>query len=395
MSPAGRIARTLVLSVLAPAATATAQTPNPTLQALPPGWSELPGSDMAAAGWTTVPDCDYGNPCEIASGNILSYSGAVLDVARQRIVLWGGGHNDFFGNQLLLFDLATLAWQIEQPPTSITQYGAEPDYEFANGLPVSRHTYDHLGIITHLGGLFFAFSGACAERPLFNDGRSFGDVWTYDFDAGSWTDHTDEAVGNDGFHLRSPGASGEYDPVTERWYQLTQYGIWSYDFETKTFELVSEDGPPGIERTSVLDTRRRLIWSYGGQYGGDANLSAFDVDAGTFEIVSSVNEPGVRSAAGLTYDPIDDRLVLFGGAADSSVWSYDPDSASWSEHADPGGPAGSSVYGRFLYEPVNDVFLLVDDADSVWVWKRVPSALLFQDGFESGDTSAWSATSGP
>lgn len=380
------------LSVAAITTSLAAQNPNPTLLALPPGWSELPGTGMAATGWTTVPDCDYGSPCEITGGGILAYSGATLDVGRRRIVVWGGGHNDFFGNQLLLFELETLRWRIEQPPTSLTQYGPEPDYRFLNGLPVSRHTYDHIDIIDHLGGVLFAFSGACAERPLYNDGSSFGDVWTYDFDAEAWTDHTPEVSGTD-YYLMGPGASGEYDPLTRRWFQLTQHGIWAYDFASKAWTPVTDEGPPGIERSSVLDTARRKIWSYGGDYGGDSTLSAFDVDGGSFEIVSAVSAPGNRSAAGLAYDPLEDRLVLFGGSSDPSVWSYDPDSQEWTEHDDPGGPPGSSVYGRFLYEPVHDLFLLVASPESVWVWKRARSALIFADGFESGATAAWDGSS--
>ena len=373
-----------------------ASDPNPLITALPDGrWSVLPDSAMTSAGSMAIECCDYGIGCELPG--IFSFSGATLDPDLHRIVVWGGGHNDYFGNQLVVFDLATLEWQLILPPTSVCLFADPPDYRFTDGRPVSRHTYDHIDYIDHLG-VFFAYSGATADAPPFNGGDSYGDLWTFDFATGSWTDRTPLQSGDIDYWLSQPGASGEYDPLTGRWFQVSEQGIWSLDLSTHVWTLVNDDGHSGIERTSVLDPTRRLIWTYGGDYGGDETLSAYDIDANDFRIVSATNLPGVTSGAGLAYDASNDQLVVFGGYADPtlrSVFNYDIATGSWTEYSYTGGPAtGERTYGRFLYDEVNNVFFLIDSVDEVWVWKNTlaTTAELFSDGFETGDTGAWSGT---
>ena len=372
------------------------QGPHPTLAALPDGqWSVLPDSAMTSAGSMRIPCCDFTIGCALPG--IFAFSGATLDGTRRQIVVWGGGHNDYFGNQLVAFDLATLRWRALTAPTSVCLFDDPPTYRYTNGLPVSRHTYDHIDVIDHLG-VFFAYSGATADAPPFNNGTSYGDLWTFDFDQAAWTDRTLLQGGDVDYFLPSPGASGEYDPVSGDWVHISQHGTWRLDFDTHRWSLVDKDGHPGIERTSVLDPTRRLIWTYGGEYGGEDNLSAFDLETDTFSIVSSDNLPGATSAAGLTYDAANDQLVLFGGTAGRAVYNYDIDGGTWTAYAYGTGPAPDlRTYSRFLYDAVNNVFFLIDSVDQVWVWKNTlgSDVLVFADGFERGNTNAWSATASP
>ncbi|MEM7049495.1 MAG: hypothetical protein AAF604_07550 [Acidobacteriota bacterium] len=389
----GRILGLSSALLLSTAGLLVAQVPNPQLAALPDGqWSALPSSAMTSVGAMDIACCDYSIGCELPG--IFSYSGATLDTDRRRIVLWGGGHNDYFGNQLLAFDLNDLSWDLVTPPTSVCQFSTTPGYRYLNGDPVSRHTYDHLDYIEHLG-LFFAYSGATADAPPFNNGSSYGDLWTFDFESAAWTDRTALQSGDIDYWLSQPGASGEYDPQADLWFQLSAQGIWSLDFSNHAWSLVNDDGPPGIERVSVLDPTRRWIWSYGGDYGGDDNLSAYDIDRNQFRIVSAENLPGNTSGAGLAYDAVNDQLVLFGGSASGSVFNYDIEGATWTEYAPSGGPNGSPVYGRVLYDEVNNVFFLIDSVERVWVWKNTlgNSSSIFSDGFESGDLEGWDGSS--
>lgn len=367
---------------------------NPTLLALPDGqWSELPNTAMSSAGAMDIPCCDWGTGCSLRG--IFDYSGATLDRQRGQIVVWGGGHNDYFGNQLLIFDIATLTWRLETTPTSLCLFSDPPDYKFTNGDPVARHTYDHIGVIDHLG-FFFSFSGATSDGPPFNGGDSYGDLWTYDLVGGGWTDHTPFQTGDwDPWNLASPGASGEYDPVTQLWFHNTQYGIWSYDFVTRAWTKLNEEGHPGIERVTVLDPVRRRLWSYGGDYGGNANLSYYDIDSNQFEIAATTGLPGSVSAAGLAYDSANDHLVVYGGSLSTSVYNFDISESAWAVFPGIGNPPAPQAYGRFLYDPTHNLFFLIADTEAVWVWKNTLGAptLIFRDDFESGDEGDWDGSS--
>ncbi|MCG8461814.1 MAG: hypothetical protein MI919_36490 [Holophagales bacterium] len=369
-----------------------AQARNPILAALPDGqWSALPDSAMTSAGPMAIECCDFGIGCELPG--IFSFSGATLDTDRRRIVVWGGGHNDYFGNQLVAFEIATLQWQLLTSPTSVCLFSDPPDYRFTNGLPVSRHTYDHIDYVEHLG-VFLAYSGATADAPPFNNGTSYGDLWTFDFGTGTWSDLTPLQSGDIDFWLAQPGASGEYDPLTRRWLQVSQQGIWSLDLSTHVWTKILESGHPGIERVSVLDPDRRLIWSYGGDFGGSAILAADDIDANQIQTVSTNGLPGNASGAGLAYDGANDQLVIFGGfeSGAQSVFNYDIDAGTWAEYPYSTGPASDErTYGRFLNDELENVFFLIESVDRVWVWKNTLGSqlTLFYDGFESGNTDAW------
>ncbi len=357
---------------------------NPVLSSLPDRqWTALDNSALSAIGPTAVPCCNYGIGCELAG--IFAFSGAALDTSRQQILIWGGGHNDYFGNQLLRFDINTLQWSEVTQPTSVCLFANPPNYLYTDGTPVSRHTYDHIGYITSIDS-FLGFSGATADAPPFNNGSSYGDLWTFDLGAGQWQDRTAAQSGDTGLGLEGPGMSGEYDAVSDRWYQITSDGVWRLNLTTNQWTQVNTTGHPGIERSSVLDTKRRIIWTYGGDFGGAESLTAYDIENNTMTTVSDTNLPGETSGAGLTYDAANDHLVLFGGDRTvNSVFNYDISAAEWIEYAYSSGPPGTQrVYSRFMYDAVNQVFFLIDSTEVVWVWKNTLNGmdLIFTDDFE-------------
>ena len=94
--------------------------PNPIIQDMAPNtWYEVPASQLQDV---EAEDCDFnGNvsPCfpGIWAGNfrgsrgIFYWGGGAFDSKRNRLILWGGGHNAYYGNELYAFDLTNLAWE--------------------------------------------------------------------------------------------------------------------------------------------------------------------------------------------------------------------------------------------------------------------------------------------
>ena len=67
-----------------------------------PGWHELPNTDLESV-------CACGNGFDYACGNtwggIFAWSSGDFDATRNRLLMWGGGHGDYYGNELYALDL--------------------------------------------------------------------------------------------------------------------------------------------------------------------------------------------------------------------------------------------------------------------------------------------------
>src|SRR6267142_3701593 len=72
--------------------------------------------NLAAGQWYAVPNSQLRSvlPSPVPAGDprnvIDAWSGATFDTAHNRLLLWGGGHSDYAGNELYAFSLNTLTW---------------------------------------------------------------------------------------------------------------------------------------------------------------------------------------------------------------------------------------------------------------------------------------------
>ena len=46
-----------------------------------------------------------GNPANIVD----AWNGAAVDAKRNRLIVWGGGHNDYYGNEVYALELSTMS----------------------------------------------------------------------------------------------------------------------------------------------------------------------------------------------------------------------------------------------------------------------------------------------
>jgi hypothetical protein len=329
------------------------------------GWYEVPGSKLQSV----CPPNDVNHEsyafASQCSGIVRAWNGAIADTKRNRLIVWGGGHGDYAGNEVYEFDLATLQWKRLNDPSPVT-----PCQETtSDGKPNSRHTYGGLAYIADEDRMF-VFGGVvyCPH------GMGSNGTWTLGLDSLDWT-RMDPAHGgspNDENH----GAVAAYDPKTKLVYVYDRAsGFWSYDYGRNTYKRLNNSTPLDLHSNAVVDPKSELFLTF-----GDGQIWAVSIAA------KGGHNPQDRSRAtgcegltkyaspGLAYDPVQDRVVGwpdFGPA----VYLYDSHSNSCTtmtfndgappDSAHAGSPHSSNgTFGRFQYFPSYGVFVLVSDSDA-------------------------------
>lgn len=317
-------------------------------------------AEMEPLTWLAVPDTklqDVQSDPEVyveLQGNgfrmiIDAWNGGVLDTSRLRLVVWGGGHNDYYGNDMYAFDIASLSWSRLTDPTLDWAHCEDAN---GDGTANSRHSYNGMAYIEHADRMFL--SGGALN--CFQGGCGGGITWEFDFDALAWADR--EPAGS-----RSSGCGdvAAYDPAGGRVYFGDGGGLFAYSYDDNAWTQLNSDYIYNV--TAAVDTMRNQlvmvgageVWSY--DLGGDFTRETWATTGGDAFIG--------REAVGLDYDPTTDRIV---GWRDGPVWVLDPESREWTSYevagAPENGPEDNGVYGRWRYVPDVNAFVLVTRTDT-------------------------------
>jgi MYXO-CTERM domain-containing protein len=330
------------LSLALVAATALAQSP----------------ADMPENSWLALPntklDAVQADPGMYAAlqGNgfytiVDAWNGAVLDTKRMRLVIWGGGHNDYYGNEMYAFDIATSGWSRLTDPTEDWTDCGDPN---PDGTANSRHTYNGMAYLEHAdrfwvsGGALNCTSGSCGADI----------TWTFDFDTASW-----QNMQPAGSHTTGCENNAAYDPASQRVYFGDQAGLYSYSYDDNAWTKHNDDNLYAM--TSTVDTKRGLL-----VLAGSGNVYAYAIGAGDFsqQVWSTTGGDALvaKSSPGLAYDPTTDRVV---GWAGGPVYVLDPETKQFTSYDPPGAPAApeQGMFGRFRYVPTVNAFIAVTATD--------------------------------
>jgi len=319
----------------------------------PGNWYEIPNTPMRDVCPPNTADYDWNFYCQNAIG---AWSGGVLDTARGRLVVWGGGHADYLGNEVYTFDLATLEWSRVWGPSDFSQIpwgGTHEEYD--DGNPGSRHTYSGLVYLPPPYDTMLTAGGSLWQSGFYGSG-----VWSYDFGGEAWTRMAD-----------GPGEMGYgdpmlYDPQTGHAFRRANSRMYEYDPDADMFipRANSDGGFWASDVSSDLDlaTRTMVIM-------GDDRVDLYDLDTDTYEQDVTIEGSNVvgGGSPGVAYDPMQERTVVWTGG--QNVYTFDVETRSFSEHEiggdDPGPitPSGGA-FGRFRYAPSRNVFVYVDSADA-------------------------------
>lgn len=314
-------------------------------------WYEISGSSMSVVFPDPKPPGVDG-----PSATMTAWSGGAFDNNTDQLIIWGGGHTDYGGNEVYGFDVYDLIWR--RLNDSSTDYSIIDTAYLADGLPNSRHTYDSLEYVPALGSIC-----AFGAPAIYRSAGRFKTTDCFDATTKIWTRKApvpgvhygvmsayDSASGRVWYHPTSKeGVLHSYDPVADKW--TTHGNKWTDNY---------------IEHplTATIDPVRRKFVAV-----GNGTVHVWDLSASKpiGELVSTTGDTAIVNAwyPGVDYDPIRGEVVAWHGGADvyllnldTLVWNKQPLSGDNQVIPDAAEPRGTN--GRFRYVPSLDLYIAVN-----------------------------------
>lgn len=362
---------------------------------LEPGhWYEVPNSHLDSVDPCPSSDCSW-SAVEGVDAVMNDWSGGAFDTFRDRLIVWGGGHGGYAGNELYVFSLSTLAWErVSEPSDPVT---ADADYA-PDGAPTSRHTYNYVQYIPAPVDRFCSFGGA----GFYQTGQT-GTQHVDCFDFGTNTWETQKFA--DTLAQNLIGSISAVDPSTGKVWQhggLQSYlvdldpGASSWTAHGDQFNGTYVD----YYKTADIDPGRKLmvavgngeVWTWDLSASGDIPGVALTTTGG--DEILSANSPG------FVYDPEIDQFVAWNGGAD--VFTLDMQTSTWTKHSPaaentvvPSAPNGNGTFGRFRYSPARNVFVVVNAVnENVYIYRLSPGGGPAVDAGTGGSGAGGSGSGG-
>jgi hypothetical protein len=335
-----------VLVTMAPPPSGSGQPPEvlAAVRDLAPGhWYEIPNTKMDGVKPNPIPAPGY-------IGAVMgAWNSGAFDTKRDRLIVWGGGHTDYSGNEIYVFDLATLKWSRVTDP-----YNDNDEVQHPDGAPVSRHTYNSIAYIPDPVDRFFVGGGAAIwSSAQFLDDNTY----LFDFDTLRWETKSTTPVAYIGAFCAVAGDGRVWQHGAG---QVSSLAV--YDATTDTWTSHADDGGWfSYAYTCDVDTARNHLLAV----GNDKTL-AWDLNNPnqTVTILQTSGDREVEDSenTGLAYHPGSDRLIAWNGGA--SVYALDRNTNVWTRidttgSVSPGAATVNGTFGRFRYSPTSDLFVTV------------------------------------
>lgn len=356
------------------------------VEELPPRhWCEVPNSRLVSAekkpsefdDWNGSRSAAYDSFQRTSGVDAVTdaWGGGAFDTKRNCLMVFGGGHNDYGGNEIYAFCIGDLAWRRLSDPTPFPR--RNPSYQNDDGTPVSRHTYGGLAYIA-AADRFFAFDGAPDDGPGTCGVRG---TWTFDLAAreaaGKYSPSQWElrTTSNEPEHRCDNAAA--YDPRTGK-VIFKSRATHLYDFETNRWSQASSRERLNSGVTLAVDPKNRMLVEVGGGvtalWSIDQSFSGGQVSTSGPKDVQNADDPG------LAYDTRLEKIVGWRGG--TTVYTFDVPSRTWTavpaadtNRANPGSvTTQGGVFGRFAYSPELNVYIYVDQVDDNVMLYRLTDA---------------------
>jgi len=283
---------------------------------------------------------------------------AIYDPVRDRIAVFGGGDAGGYLNDVWALTLSGSPGWIQITP---------------GGTPPSARTY-HSAIYDRVRDRIVVFGGAGTLSAYLND------VWALSLSGSPvWSQIT-------------PGGSPPsaryhhtaiYDPVRDRMVMFAGQDVsyfndlWSLSLSgSPAWSRISPGGAPPSARaghTASYDpVRNRMVVFGGGDAGGYLNdvwALTLSGSPGWIQLTPGGTPPSARTYHSAIYDPVRDRIVVFGGTGTLSaylndVWALSlSGSPVWSQVTPGGTPPSARYHHTAIYDPVRDRMVVFGGQD--------------------------------
>lgn len=408
------------------------------VNSMAPGtWMQVNTTTFGSAfptGSVAVPDGGLGSPSKI----VTAWSSFTWDSNRGNLLLFGGGHYNYLGNEMYEWSAATGKWSLGSLPSKVTG----PDYYVPdNSAPQSAHTYDNNvflpvndrfltfgGAIHPFGGTFRALIDGQVQRtgpwvwdPNKANGSLVGGSSGSGYDANTaggnmWTNRLPTLTGG----TLASAINGTTAVRTENGKDViyvtsdaNQSGLPNlYRYTVGNIAAGQGDSLEWLGRTyygyahegaGTLDTNRNLfvrttghpelatdllVWNL---TGASSSHVALDFDVNLVKMDGSPLSLGI--GAGIDYDPALDQYFAWDGSNRGKVYTFKAETdaqghllSTWHAavlfDANASQPAGSfltGVYGKWKYIDQIHAFVALDEwngqANDAGVWVFKPQAL--------------------
>jgi chitodextrinase len=374
-----------------------------------PGWQQLPNTTLTSVcppnGYLGITDISDGAlyPFSSNCANMFTaWSGAVVDTKRNRLIIWGGGHVDYAGNEIYTLNLGanpvTLTRITDPSGPSVYDRNAGPcPTTMPDGRPNTRHSNESLTYIPGTDRMFM-FSGGVAC----GNGFHYDDTWTLDVSNISNTGTSGwlamdpvntSCTGCKNFYT-SPGSPAGTTHAGDNWWTVTDYDpntqtvmvnldnqLFQYTYGNNSYVRLQSTAHFPVAASGVIDPKRKLFIAFGNEWilppsSPSSNVIAIDISGPPYTVSnwsSAVTTCGTVPSSfypGMAYDSVLDRIVMWPGSG-NTVYLFDPDTKTCTTQTFPNGPpavpntsGGSGVMGRFRYIPSLDAFVVMSDPNS-------------------------------
>ncbi|WP_429885856.1 hypothetical protein [Geoalkalibacter halelectricus] len=334
-------------------------------------WTELPNSNLRPHAWDWSPHPTPGVFASIMG----AWSGGTMDTDKNRLLIFGGGHADYGGQEIYAFDLRTHAWSLVAEPENYEDLDVTCSLGgnvTVNGFPKSVHSYDRNVYFPERKS--FCFTTGSIGYPTCD--MAYRELACYSFETKKWSFET---AGIRTRHGGGAGATASRHQLTgEWWYQGTgssttarlgrfqpKTNVWEYggycNFMASTHNKVSAIDPHKSKLVIIDHAGRVYILDLDEFVPGTTRMQNHRVvTKGDIEILNSSDRMG------LAYDMKHRKMV--GWAGGKVIYILDLDSLEWikkktvGDH--PGPPLSNGTFGRFAYSEESQVFVLANGVDS-------------------------------